>query len=81
MNFLGWAIDSGERGLLGRYGLTDFLQPAIGQKKGFFPALYSVRWSARLRLARLKGVFPRARVVRVEVTVKEVVPDGWILVR
>ncbi len=65
-----WAIGTVEVGHLG-HGWFDWLSDAP-HVHGCRTALFATRREARLALPRLKRTFPKARVVRVRVTIQEI---------
>ena len=73
--FTAWAIDSrneGGYGLIGRYWLfypVYALNPV--HLEGCQVALFTTRELARRFLPKVRGAFPRARVVKVSVEIKE----------
>jgi hypothetical protein len=69
-----WAIDtrsSEGHGLIGKFWWFDMTAPDISRHMdGYYAAMWRTRRQARIDLPRVKRVFPKARVVRVYISIK-----------
>lgn len=71
-----WAIDTRSHeghGMIGKYWWFEGEPPKVPtHMRGAQGALFENRKDARAGLATVKGSFPRARVIRVKITIEEV---------
>jgi len=67
MTYQTWMIDTGEGRYIGRYWVT---RPVSPWMEGHVNAAWFTRSAARQELVRVRCAFPRARVVRVTITVE-----------
>lgn len=67
-----WAIDTGsdEHGLIGKFWWFEAVYPNVPiHMRGYQKAMFPTRQAARDNLRAVKRAFPKARVVRVNITI------------